>query len=539
MTEPERGDLTARSGAAHALYLISSENEIQRLFGLAPSEALIAQIANLPAESERPILRSFQSYLLLKVPLKNGRSHLWLLKDPGQQHSVSLVTEYRKASLLIEGSHGKTPSPIESSPANSLDLDLLRSIANQPWLRRNRWMKETAETMSHQSGWPGLILIERRNDQVHRLHGGDESSSKKREQLSAIAKHLIAEKTCYVSSSAPFNDLAIELFVKEHQLDKFAIFVPREDGIGIFVEADANKESLEAAALLATVRTRSADSLMKQAFRKPLFAGAIALATLFLLWPVPLEIGAPGTLRPANSQIVIARQSGRLVSIDVQVGDYVQKGQRIARLISPELEEEKTRAYLDSMLETLNAKEALAQGDYASYQITEQRGKISSLRVEQANRRLSDLTLIAPVEGRVADVLPLSELGSNKPLGSFVAEIQQGSQMHVLLRVSRSDGPWLRPGMTGTMLIRGVVDRSFRLALISEPTVGKSQSGDNELLILAQLDSSDANSDANLVKGLTGYVRIEGETYPRLLNWCRPLWGAIRLKLWKYLGLPL
>ena len=538
MTESERGDLAARSGTAHALYLISSKNEIHRLFGLPPSEELIAQIANLPAESERAILRSFQSFLLLKVPLSGGQSHIWLLKDPGQEHSVSLVTEYRNASQRIEAAHS-TPAPNPSESANSLVSELLRAMADQPWLRRSKWLKETAETVSHLSGWPGIVLIERRSDAVWKQYGGDESASKKREQLSAIAKQLIDQNTEYVSSSDPFHDVSIECFVKEHHLDKFALFVPRDDGIGIFVETEASKESLEAAALLAAVRTKPANSMTKSALRKPFLVAATVLVLLFLLWPVPMEIGAPGTLRPANSQIVIARQSGRLVGIDVQVGDFVKKGQQIARLMSPELEEEKTRADLDSMLENLNAKEALAQGDYASYQITEQRGKISSLRVEQANRRLIELTLTAPVDGRIADVLPLSELGSNKPLGSFVAEIQQGLQMHVLMRVSRADGPWLSPGMTGSMLIRGIVDRNFRVELISEPAVSKNKSGDNELLILARLDSPEINSDANLVKGLTGYVRIEGETSPRLLNWCRPLWGVIRLKLWKYLGLPL
>ncbi|MEM7271215.1 MAG: HlyD family efflux transporter periplasmic adaptor subunit, partial [Pseudomonadota bacterium] len=236
---------------------------------------------------------------------------------------------------------------------------------------------------------------------------------------------------------------------------------------------------------------------------------------------------------PAQSELAVAVYEARLIEVTVRIGDEVREGDVLARLTSPDLEAQAEQASLDQLLEQLNAQRALAEGDYAKFEIAEQRGKILALKSEQGARRLEDLVIRAPVTGRIADLIDRSQIGALISSGAVVAEVQKTGEMLATLKVADSDGPLLAKDMTGDILVRGVVDRAYPITLIDNPVAVTQEDGQAILTATVTLEGEAADG---LFKGLSGFARIDGGAQPRALNYLRPITNWLSLTLWKYTG---
>ncbi|MCH8474822.1 MAG: efflux RND transporter periplasmic adaptor subunit [Opitutales bacterium] len=80
-----------------------------------------------------------------------------------------------------------------------------------------------------------------------------------------------------------------------------------------------------------------------------------------------------GTLEPAREFIVAAKVSGRLLNLEVDIGDLVERGQLLARLEDDEFREEVEQARADLAVAEANKKEAQSSLELASVELERER----------------------------------------------------------------------------------------------------------------------------------------------------------------------
>ncbi|MDD5151870.1 MAG: efflux RND transporter periplasmic adaptor subunit [Flavobacterium sp.] len=179
---------------------------------------------------------------------------------------------------------------------------------------------------------------------------------------------------------------------------------------------------------------------------------------------------ANGALRvPNNNKANATSMYGGVVkSINVQLGDFVKKGQVIATIANPQfiqLQEE----YLSTSSKIIFAEQELARqkelnsgnaGALKNYQNAD--AELKSIRTRRAslqqqiqlmginpsslnnNNLRSALSVTSPITGTISNVF--SKIGSYVDVSSPVAEIVDNSQLHLDLNIFEKDLPMLKVG---------------------------------------------------------------------------------------------
>lgn len=537
-----------------ALFGSTAEGSYQPILGLH-SAAVIAAVDGLAGRESktRPELTESGAFWLLRVPAPGALSHVWVLRPAGTAAGkIALIRRYTEASRrLAAGSVPTAEVPPVEPPADSRAgsgravMDRLRAVMRQTPGRPRAWLGEMRLTLGRETGWPGVGLLQLRGDRVLWCELTAENTGKLQDSLRVFVAQLVAQGQRCLRSSQTWGDEPSELdkrlLLEEHGLSGFSLFLPAGSGVALFVAADVDEATgLELVDLL-SLRAAPRASLVGRLRSRRGVAGVLAVLGVVLLWPIPMEVGAPATLVPADSQVVVATQAGKLAALHVGVGDQVRAGDVLARMTAPELIEADLQASLDAMLQSLNAKEALSRGDYGEYRILQQREAVSALQVEQGQRRLQELEIRAPADGRIADVLTPDQLGALKSVGDFVAELQFGSDMHVLIDLGAADAAQVEPGMSGDLVVRGVIGQAFPIRVLTHPVARSQPDGQSitQLLAAVERPGPSAPGDDLLFKGLTGFARLDGPRRPRIYVWTRPAIEYLQLAAWKYLGLPL
>lgn len=545
---PERID-----DAFVALYRSTAEGAYQPILGLQTAAVVAALNGLAGRESKaRPELIESGELWLLRVPAPGTLQHVWVLRPAGTAAGkIELIRRYTEASRrLAAGAVPAAQAPPVEPPADAqvggrAVMDRLRAVMRQTPGRPRAWLGEMRLALARETGWPGVGLLQVRGDRLLWCELTVDDASKLQDSLRVFITQLVAQGQRCLRSSQPWGEAPSELdkrlLLEEHGLSGFSLFLPAGAGVALYVAADVDEATgLELVDLL-SLRAAPRASLAGRLRSRRGLTAVVALLGLALLWPIPMEVGAPATLVPADSQVIVATQAGKLAEIQVGVGDQVRAGDVLARMTAPELIEADLQASLDAMLQSLNAKEALSRGDYGEYRILQQREAVSALQVEQGQRRLQELEIRAPADGRIADVLTPDQLGALKAAGDFVAELQFGSDMHVLIDLGAADAAQVEPGMPGDLVVRGVIGQSFPIRVLTHPVARSQPDGQSTTQVLAAVErpAQSAAVEDLLFKGLTGFARLDGPRRPRIYVWTRPAIEYLQLAAWKYLGLPL
>ncbi len=245
-----------------------------------------------------------------------------------------------------------------------------------------------------------------------------------------------------------------------------------------------------------------------------------------------------GALRVPNNNKANATSlyGGVIKSINVQLGDYVRKGQVIATIANPQFiqlqeeylgtgskitfaEQELTRqkelnagnAGAVKNLQSATADLNALRTRRASLQQQIQLMGINPASITNGNLR-SSLVVTSPISGTVSNVM--SKIGSYVDVSSPVAEIVDNSQLHLDLNVFEKDLPMLRVGQTIHFRITNNAGEDYNAKVYS---VGASFENDSKSI---PVHATVQGNKAGLIDGMniTAIVSLNDVTMPAVPN---------------------
>ncbi len=245
-------------------------------------------------------------------------------------------------------------------------------------------------------------------------------------------------------------------------------------------------------------------------------------------------IKANGILRVPNNNRANATSlyGGVVKSLNVQLGDYVRKGQVIATIVNPQFiqlqEEYLTLASQMTLAEQeLQRQRELNEGNAgAKKNLQTATATISSLQVRKASLHqqiqmmgidpatLSDtglksaLIVMSPISGTVSNVF--SRIGSYVDVSSPVAEIVDNSLLHLDLQVFEKDLPRIRVGQEINFTVTNNPSVSYTARVF---TIGASFENESKTIAI---HSNVTGNRSGLIDGMniTGIVSLKNVTAP-------------------------
>lgn len=169
-----------------------------------------------------------------------------------------------------------------------------------------------------------------------------------------------------------------------------------------------------------------------------LAVGGIVYA-LFTVVPWPGHVIGHGVIDYAQRSPVRAEASGFVRQVDIGAGDTVTRGQAMFTLENPELQAEASivRSQLNEARD--RASYFLAEGSVTAWKTEEERIKALTSRVEDVQRRIDGLSIIAPGDGRVlGHDLQLLQ-GQWVERGALLCEIGQDASKEMIFALAQHD----------------------------------------------------------------------------------------------------
>lgn len=205
-------------------------------------------------------------------------------------------------------------------------------------------------------------------------------------------------------------------------------------------------------------------------------------------------LALPGTVQPLQATVLFARASGFVRAWRVDIGDKVKKGQLLAEIETPELDQEISQGQAQLLQTRASLMQAKANRDLANANLARARrlapsGIVSradleqseaqaevgdanvnvagaNIAAQQANiRRLSQLKafarVTAPFAGtitqRTVEIGALVTAGNSQPLFRIAAM----DPARVFVQVPQDVAPSVRPGVSGNVAVREYPGRTF------------------------------------------------------------------------------
>lgn len=175
--------------------------------------------------------------------------------------------------------------------------------------------------------------------------------------------------------------------------------------------------------------------------------------------------------------VSVEGEGGRVAAVLVEAGDYVQKGQVLARInadvlrpqvaqLAAALEEAKANARLAvaeyERVKTVSDSGAISREDIerraAAAEMRVARAKVAEAQLREAEARLARADVRAPADGLV--LARTVEVGQTATQGLVLFRIAENGRVELRGEVSEQDMPHLKVGQKATVRITGV-DRAF------------------------------------------------------------------------------
>lgn len=249
-------------------------------------------------------------------------------------------------------------------------------------------------------------------------------------------------------------------------------------------------------------------------------------------------IKANGALRvPNNNKATITSMYGGIIkTLNVQIGDFVRKGQVIASISNPEYIE------LQEQYLTVKSRIAFAEQEYrrqkelfdndagAKKNLQSSDAELKTLRTQRASlqRQLqimginpanisngnlrSGLMITSPISGTVSNIS--SQIGSYVDISSPVAEVIDNGSLHLDLQVFEKDLPKMKVGQIVHFKLTNNPETEYDAKIYS---IGSSFENDSKTI---SVHCSVTGNKAGLIDGMniTGIVSLDKSTTPAVPN---------------------
>lgn len=249
-------------------------------------------------------------------------------------------------------------------------------------------------------------------------------------------------------------------------------------------------------------------------------------------------IKANGALRvPNNNKATITSMYGGIIkTLNVQIGDFVRKGQVIASISNPEY------IQLQEQYLTVKSRIAFAEQEYrrqkelfdndagAKKNLQSSDAELKTLRTQRASlqRQLqimginpsninngnlrSGLVITSPISGTVSNIS--SQIGSYVDISSPVAEVIDNGSLHLDLQVFEKDLPKMKVGQIVHFKLTNNPETEYDAKIYS---IGSSFENDSKTI---SVHCSVTGNKAGLIDGMniTGIVSLDKSTTPAVSN---------------------
>ena len=486
-------------------------------------------------------IRKFNDRLAIAVPFEQKVWHVWLFDR------VPPVTELpqlaQKVSQLSKTFWGGVTPDLREAPKDTNTVDLVLSRLAETKKRDAKTVyQHIANAAVEASLAEKMVVGQFKNGRLKIIAMTDQRMAPIVDEIGTIVREVAdaGDTHRHVAVSDLSEDALDEALLAEMaQSDGMTINLAADDHIA-FVAFGADRETLESE--FATLRKVA--KLARHKHRLPSLRSEVKRAAFFiaaaglLVWlalPAPLRVTVTALSEPQSTRVLSLPVGAFLDRMNVQVGDVVQKGDVIAELRAPDLEEQRLTYRLEKKVEEVAAQTALSENDYGAYLLSQQKLKAADARLDSLDRRIESLTFTAPTSGRIVQSLAGDGLGGFHQLGEAIAMIQPDAQFSILLTVSRVDAALLKPGQTGEVWFRGIPRRTWSFETRTPVTKTVNPANAEESLTLRG-DLMGENQET-LFAGLSGFGKIDVGREMRAKVYGRYVIEFLRTKAWTWFDL--
>ncbi|CAN5524842.1 efflux RND transporter periplasmic adaptor subunit [soil metagenome] len=227
-----------------------------------------------------------------------------------------------------------------------------------------------------------------------------------------------------------------------------------------------------------------------------------------------------GEVRPFQSVTLYAKTSGYMDKIVVDKGDRVRKGQLIATIVAPEIDQDysSTLADLENKKRILKRDESLLEKNYISSQEKEQSEtavRVAEARLRSISAQQQYRTLVAPFSGtitaRYADAGALLQNASNAQSGALpVVVVSQLDRVRIYVYVEQKDASYIKAGYPVDVIL--FENAESKISTTVTRVSGELDSKTKMMLTEIDLD----NSDNKVIPGSFVQIRIQSPGVPKL-----------------------
>lgn len=223
--------------------------------------------------------------------------------------------------------------------------------------------------------------------------------------------------------------------------------------------------------LLPIVRELKVWWTLRGAVREPgrvwISAGAAVFLAAVLIVPWSGRIGLPAVLESTPHATIYAPAPGRIVTLTVEEGRPVQKGDGLMTLESPTLEKDIALTKKQIEVEHLRGRrDFLGQEELARHRVTLEELKARLTQLEGLVQQQHNLSLTVPISGMITDRAEALHLGRwiNKelPLAYIIDPV--GEELHAL--APETDVGYLRVGQSARFIPEGAERPSLKARVI-------------------------------------------------------------------------
>jgi putative peptide zinc metalloprotease protein len=271
-------------------------------------------------------------------------------------------------------------------------------------------------------------------------------------------------------------------------------------------------------------------------------AGAVAVAALIFLPPVPSRVSTPMVLEAAKSAHVRAAVAGKISAVYVHHGDSVKAGQLLATLENPEITSDDRVLAQELALASSNLRYAVESSDPSKASAATAKAARLQQEVEVARANAASLELRAPIDGVVEAPGVTYMTGQYLAPGDDFAKIVDRSNVRARILVRDLDLQDVHVGATARVKVlpfpfrtyTGTVER-IKPATAEDRPVAETEKLERlgqQLTNYIAVDMDFPNPDGSLTEGMTGTAKISGKSSPLVVQFGRSMYRWMRGQIW-------